>query len=93
MSFVGTRPEVPKYVNQYQTEMLATLLTQAGITSVASIKYKDEDKVLANSSNLDDTYVKEILPEKMKINLEELCKYNFFKDIKTMFLTIIKVIK
>lgn len=69
MTFVGTRPEVPKYVEEYTEEMLATLLLPAGVTSMASIKYKDEEKLLEDSNDADDTYVYQILPEKMKYNL------------------------
>lgn len=90
MSFVGTRPEVPKYVEKYTPEMLATLLLPAGVTSLASIKYKDEDEVFAKyeNENPDDVYVEKILPEKMKYNLKEIETFGFWKDIKTMFMTV-----
>ena len=70
MSFVGTRPEVPKYVSAYTSEMYATLLLPAGITSLASIRYKDEERLISASNDADKTYIEEILPEKMKYNLE-----------------------
>src|SRR5690606_10015492 len=72
MSFVGTRPEVPKYVEKYTDEMMATLLLPAGVTSEASIQYKDEEERLTNVNNVDAIYLKEILPEKIKINLRSI---------------------
>ena len=93
MTFVGTRPEVRKYVNHYTKEMMATLLLPAGVTSLASIKYKDEAELLEKSENPDETYIKEILPEKMKYNLQSIEKFNFLEDIKIMFMTALAVIK
>jgi len=93
MSFVGTRPEVPKYVEKYTPEMLATLLLPAGVTSEASIKYKDEEKLLSGEGNPDDIYVTQILPEKMAYNLENIRTFNFVHEIKTMIRTIIAVAK
>ena len=72
MTFVGTRPEVKKYVDAYSDSMYATLLLPAGVTSVASIAYKDEDILLEKSDNPDQTYIQDILPEKMKYNLKAL---------------------
>lgn len=93
MSFVGTRPEVERYVDRYSNEMMATLLMPAGITSLASIKFKDEEKLLDGAENPDEVYVKSVLPQKMEYNLEYLKKFNFFYDIKLMFMTFIAVIK
>lgn len=93
MTFVGTRPEVPKYVEQYTDEMKATLLLPAGVTSLASIKYKDEDKLLENAENADETYVNEVLPGKMEYNLQALRKFGFWRDIGTMFQTVGAVLK
>lgn len=93
MTFVGTRPEVRKYVNHYTKEMMATLLLPAGVTSLASIYYKDEAKLLDKSNNPDKTYVEEVLPEKMKYNLQSIEQFNFFEDIKTMIKTVAAVIK
>lgn len=93
MSFVGTRPEVVKYVEKYSDEMRATLLLPAGVTSVASIKYKNEELLLENSINAEETYVFEILPEKMKYNLKSLKEYSFWGDIKTIIATAIAVVK
>ena len=66
MTFVGTRPEVPKYVDAYTPEMMATLLLPAGVTSMASINYKEEASLLDAAADVDKTYVQEILPAKMK---------------------------
>lgn len=93
MSFVGTRPEVVKYVEKYSDEMRATLLLPAGVTSVASIKYKNEELLLENSINAEETYVFEILPQKMKYNLKSLKEYSFWGDIKTIIATAIAVVK
>ncbi|MDC0750195.1 hypothetical protein IGK30_000755 [Enterococcus sp. AZ178] len=91
MSFVGARPEVPKYVNFYNEEMLATLLLPTGVTSRASIMYKDEAELLNKSKNTDETYIKEILPNKMKYNIDYMKKISFKEDIKIIFLTIKEV--
>ena len=93
MTFVGTRPEVKKYVDHYTNDMMATLLLPAGVTSLASIYYKDEAELLEKSNNPDKTYVEEILPEKMKYNLQNIEKFNFLEDIKIMFMTVLAVIK
>ncbi len=92
MSFVGTRPEVEKYVKEYSNEMKATLLMPAGISSRASIEYKAEDEIiskyLSKGEKIDDIYVKKILPEKMKWNLEYIKKFNIWEDIKICFKTV-----
>ena len=84
MTLVGTRPEVPEYVKQYSKEMYATLLLPAGLTSRTSIAYKDEDKILGNAAKPDKAYVEEVLPEKMKYNLEALRKFGFAEDCKVL---------
>ena len=91
MTFIGTRPEVPKYVNQYKPEYLATLLLPAGVSSMASIMFKDENEMLEKAENAEDTYINEILPIKMKWNLLDLKKYGFWRDIKLCFMTIFAV--
>lgn len=93
MSFVGTRPEVKKYVDRYTDEMMATLLLPAGVTSEASIKFKDEDELLKDAENVDDVYVETVLPKKMEYNLQSLEKYGFWRDIGTMFKTVFAVLK
>lgn len=93
MSFVGTRPEVIKYVEHYNDEMLATLLLPAGVTSETSIRYKDEEKILTDIDDVDRAYIEIVLPEKMKINLKSIKEFSFFNDIKTMLRTVLAVIK
>ncbi len=88
MTFVGTRPEVPKYVERYSPEMMATLLLPAGVTSEASILYKDEDKLLDGVGNVDDIYVTRVLPGKMHYNLRSIDRFNFWRDIRIMFMTV-----
>ena len=91
MTFVGTRPEVPKYVEHYTPEMMATLLLPAGVTSLASIYYKDEAELLDVADDPDRTYIEEVLPGKMEYNLRELREFGFFRDIKEMFMTVLAV--
>ena len=92
MSFVGTRPEAVKYVERYKPEYNATLLMPAGITSEASIRYKDEDKLLSVADNVDEVYVNKVLPDKMKWNLESIKRFSFLREIFTMFRTVIAVL-
>ena len=93
MTFVGTRPEVPKYVEKYTSEMWATLLLPAGVTSEASIRYKDEAALLDAAEDVDATYIQDVLPGKMKYNLRSIQEYSFFKDIETMFQTVFAVVE
>ncbi len=97
MSFVGTRPEVRKYVEAYEDEMNATLLLPAGITSLASIRFKDEDVIMdkytGQGMTTDHAYVEHVLPEKMKYNLEYMRDFNFLRDIGLMWKTFISVLK
>ena len=92
MTFVGTRPEVPKYVAAYTPEMMATLLLPAGVTSRASILYKDEAELLDAADDVDAVYIREVLPDKMKYNLEELENFSILSNIKTMFMTVFAVL-
>lgn len=92
MSFVGTRPEVLRYVKRYAPEMMATLLLPAGVTSLASILYKDEAELLSKAENVDETYIKDVLPGKMEYNLKGIKEFSFWKDIKLMFMTVGAVI-
>lgn len=91
MTLVGTRPEVPEYVKKYTKEMYATLLLPAGLTSRTSIAYKDEDKILAGAADPDEAYVKEVLPAKMKYNLEALKKFGFMEDCRVLWDTFTSV--
>lgn len=92
MTFVGTRPEVPKYVAEYTPEMMATLLLPAGVTSLASIYYKDEAELLNGAEDTDKVYIEKILPAKMYYNLKAIEKFGFRRDIKTMFMTVFAVL-
>ena len=92
MSFVGTRPEAVKYVERYKPEYNATLLMPAGITSEASIRYKDEAKLLDAATDVDEVYVNEVLPAKMKWNMNSITRFSFFREILTMFRTVFAVL-
>lgn len=92
MTFVGTRPEVPKYVEKYTPEMWATLLLPAGVTSEASIRYKDEAALLDAAEDVDTTYIQDVLPGKMKYNLLELKKFRLSHDFYIMWDTIVTVL-
>lgn len=93
MSFVGTRPEAVKYVERYKPEYNATLLMPAGITSEASIRYKDEDKLLNAADDVDQVYLEQVLPEKMKWNLESVKNFRFWGEIATMLRTVFAVLE
>lgn len=93
MSFVGTRPEVPKYVASYTDEMKATLLLPAGVTSIASIQYKDEDTLLDAADDVDKCYVQNVLPAKMEWNLRSIVEFSFFRELKVMVETVLAVIR
>ncbi len=93
MTFVGTRPEVPKYVAAYTPEMMATLLLPAGITSIASIRYKDEAELLDNAQDVDKAYIEQVLPGKMQYNLQSILDFSFWDDIATCFKTVLAVLK
>ena len=92
VTLVGVRPESPKYVAEYTDEMMATLLLPAGVTSLASIYYKDEAELLDKAEDADKVYVDEVLPAKMTYNLQSLKKFSFLSDIATMFRTVFAVL-
>lgn len=91
MSFVGTRPEVPRYVDQYDKSMLATLLLPAGVTSEASILFKNEYKLLGQASDVGRAYVEHVLPGKMYYNLRAIEHFSFWQEIRTMVRTVLAV--
>ncbi len=93
MSLVGTRPESVHYVKHYTPEMMATLLMPAGVTSEASILYKDEAELLDKADDVDRVYIERVLPDKMKYNLASIKKFSVIKDIKTMIKTVIAVVR
>lgn len=88
MSFVGTRPEAEKYFEHYTDEMKATLLLPAGITSMASIMFKDEAAILSNETDVDRTYIEKVLPQKMEYNLKSIEEFSLWKDLKTAVMTL-----
>ena len=91
MSLVGTRPEVRKYVDEYTDEMMATLLLPAGVTSEASIAFKDEDKIFAEAEDVDKAYIEEVLPEKMAFNLDGVRYFSLRRKFGLLFKTVIAV--
>lgn len=93
MSFVGTRPEVARYVDAYTGAMAATLLLPAGITSTANICYKDEARLLEESSDPDELYIHKILPEKMRYNLEDIARFSIGREIGIMLRTVVAVLR
>ncbi|MDR1627166.1 MAG: sugar transferase [Oscillospiraceae bacterium] len=93
LSFVGVRPEVPKYAEKYTSEMMATLLLPAGVTSAASIAFKNEEEILNKFDDTEKAYINLVLPQKMKINLQYIKDFNFFYDLKIMFMTLAAVAK
>lgn len=92
LTLVGVRPESPRYVAEYSEEMMATLLLPAGVTSLASIFYKDEARLLDNVEDADKVYIEEILPRKMYYNLKGIEQFSFFVDIKILFMTVFAVL-
>lgn len=92
MSFCGARPEVPCFVRTYSREMMATLLLPAGVTSEASIKYKDEARLLEGTENVDEVYVKKVLPEKMKYNLQAIKEFGLLREMWIMVKTVRAVV-
>lgn len=93
MSIVGTRPEVPRYVDAYTPEMMATLLMPAGVTSLASIMFKDEAELLLKSTDVDKEYIEVILPQKMEYNLKYISRFGFRRDLYLILKTVLEVLK
>ena len=91
MSFVGTRPEVAKFVDRYTPEMYATLLMPAGITSEASIRFKDEAQMFDGSGDPEADYVNILLPKKMVYNLASVMKFSPAAELRTMVRTVLAV--
>ncbi len=88
MSFVGPRPEVSRYVDIYNDEQRRVLNVKPGITDPASIKYYNESEILEQASDPEKKYVEEIMPDKLKVNLEYLRERSLFSDIKIIFKTV-----
>lgn len=89
MTLVGTRPEAPRYVAAYTDAMQATLLLPAGLTSKASLRFRNEAELLAQAVDVDQVYVTDILPKKMQLNLEALMDFSLFRDLKVLLSTVL----
>lgn len=92
MTFVGTRPEVPKFVEKYTDEMMATLLLPAGITSLASVYYKDENQLLDAADDPEGMYLETVLPDKMYYNLKAIEEFGLVEELKILIMTVLAVI-
>lgn len=92
MSIVGPRPEVPKYVALYNEEQQKVLNVRPGISDWASIRFRDENKLLAEAEDSENFYITEVMPEKLRMNLEYVRKNNLWTDIKIIFMTLKKII-
>lgn len=92
LTLVGVRPESPRFVVEYTDEMMATLLLPAGVTSLASIYYKDEAELLDGTEDTDKVYIEKILPGKMYYNLKGIEQFSFWRDIRIIFMTVFAVL-
>ena len=93
MSFVGPRPEVPRYVAMYSDYQRNILRIKPGITELASIVYRDENEVLAQSEDPEKTYIEDIMPKKIGLNIEYMKKLGFWYDLKLIFMTFAAILK
>ena len=91
MSLVGPRPEDPHYVSLYNEEQKQILILRPGITDLASIKYRHESELLAESEDPEQTYIQEIMPDKLQLNLEYLQKQGFWYDIGLILRTLARL--
>lgn len=92
MSLVGPRPEVRKYVDMYTAEQLHVLDVRPGITSLASIRYRNENDVLAASDDPERCYIERVMPDKLEIDLEYVARAGLWSDIKLIFTTFKEII-
>lgn len=92
MSFVGPRPEVPKYVELYNQEQLLVLSVKPGLTDYASIEFMDENEILAQSDDPEKTYIEDIMPVKLQMNLKYISQRSFLVDLKIIFKTLFKIV-
>ena len=93
MSLVGPRPEVSKYVNLYNVQQLQVLNVRPGITDLASLEFINENELLAQSSNPEETYIQSIMPQKLALNLKYIAQQSFGTDVKIIYKTILKIVK
>ncbi|TVR78553.1 MAG: sugar transferase [Chitinophagaceae bacterium] len=91
MSFVGPRPEVEKYVNYYNESQRQVLSVKPGLTDFASLMYFDENRILESKENPEEAYIKEIMPHKLKLNLEYIQQQSFLLDLKIIFRTLLRI--
>lgn len=92
MSLVGPRPEVRKYVDMYTPEQMHVLDVRPGITSLASIRYRNENEILAASEDPGKTYIEQVMPDKLAIDLEYVSQASLLTDIKLIFSTFKEII-
>lgn len=92
MSIVGPRPEVLKYVALYNEEQREVLNIRPGISDWSSIRFSNENELLAHAENSEDFYISEVMPEKLKMNLEYVRSNNFWIDLKIIFMTMKKIV-
>lgn len=93
MSIVGPRPEVRKYVDLYSEEQLKVLTVRPGLTDYASIQYVNENEILAQSDNPEQTYIQEVMPAKLKLNLQYIENLSVKEDVKLIFKTFAAILK
>lgn len=93
MSVVGPRPEVKKYVDLYTETQRKVLDVKPGLTDWASISYIDENEILGNSPNPEKTYIEEIMPAKLALNLKYIEDISLLTDLKIIFLTFFKIFR
>jgi lipopolysaccharide/colanic/teichoic acid biosynthesis glycosyltransferase len=93
MSIIGPRPEVRRYVDMYSKEQLKVLSVRPGLSDFASIEYINENELLGKSENPEKTYIEEIMPAKLQLNLKYIEQKSFSTDIKLIFKTIGKILK
>lgn len=92
MSIVGPRPEVEKYVNMYSIEQKKILLVRPGLTDYASLAYINENEILSQSPHPEKTYIEEIMPAKLTLNLKYISDQSFFVDLKIIWRTLVKIV-
>jgi lipopolysaccharide/colanic/teichoic acid biosynthesis glycosyltransferase len=93
MSLVGPRPEVRKYVDFYTKEQQEVLSVKPGITDFASLEFINENELLSTSVNPEETYIKEVMPQKLVLNRKYIQQQGFLIDIKIIFNTLLKIVK
>lgn len=93
MSLVGPRPEVRKYVELYNLEQRKVLKVKPGITDIASIQYRNENELLGKAKNAEEFYIKEVMPDKLRLNLIYINDRSFFKDMKVIYNTLKVIIR